>query len=654
MSSPSNRSRTPRHLNAFSRRIALSLPVTAALVGANIGQTQPATPEVGNRQSLVRVSLSSATAQPFDRRDFGTVGIYDIDLLTRPDFAVLLDNLAASPRAFQGARFFGLFTAGVAESLQPESGGSVWDDPAQEPDFTTMFDALHVLTSRGLTPFVAFGFFPPAVSPSPVTPPAEWDNWQRLIRAFFAGLAADARFGPEAIAEWWFEVWNEPNEGRFWLGTERQYHDLYRATSEAVAATGLPIRLGGPAIAYKPQENPDFGEPWMGRFLTFLAAEPELRCDFISLHRKGTVADDPPDPRRLYDAAAATVDQARAIDPQRFSDLTIVDDEADEKVGFEVPYAPRVDHRNAAWLAAVLALHAGLGDRYPGVRFVAAADNADLQLVQAPFDGRRSLMTLTGRFATDLLKVPAWGFYELLALMGDHRATVTTGAEQLFPATDLYHLATSADSHVAVLLTWYPNPEAPETGSRTVSYEIGDLPWDRVNVARFQIDDRLSNSYTAAGGSPANPFPVPSISDLAAIRRAQELTVAEPIRRNVAVTRGIYRTDLTLVPYTTVCLWLTPVSDRVPATPEWIEIRRQDGNVLLRWVPDLDPSVYGYEVWTIQNGEPVERLSPEPLRAAQWIVTAPPAGNRVYGVRTLSASGVASPFAISDPVVVEG
>ncbi len=637
---------------SVSRRTVVALSIVAVLRDVSLSPAQTSTPSLDPASVSIRISAGLDKVQMFSREDFGTVGIYDIDLLTRPDISLLLDNLAASPRAFHGARFFGLFTAGVAESLQPESGGSVWDDPAREPDFTTMFDALHVLTSRGLTPFVAFGFFPPAVSPSPVTPPAEWDNWQRLIRAFFAGLAADARFGPEAIADWWFEVWNEPNEGRFWLGTEAQYHDLYRATSEAVAATGLAVRLGGPAIAYKPQENPDFGEPWMGRFLTFLADEPNLRRDFVSLHRKGTVGDDPPDPRRLWDAAAATVDQVRAIDPDRSAGLTIVDDEADEKVGFEVPYAPRVDHRNAAWLAAVLILHAGLGDRYPGVRFLAAADNADLQLVQAPFDGRRSLMTLTGRSATDLLKVPAWGFYELLALMGDRRATVTAGAEQVFPATDLYHLATSADSHVAILLTWYPDPNAAETGTRTVPYEIGDLPWDHINVARFQIDSQLSNAWTAAGGSPSNPFPVPAPDELAAIRQAQELTVAAPIRRNVAVTGGLYREDLTLAPYTTVCLWLTPASDRVPATPEWIELRSQDGNVILRWLPDRDPTVYGYEVWTIRGGEPVERLSPAPLRAALWADTAPPEGNRVYGVRTVSASGVASPFAISELVVV--
>ena len=165
-----------RSRNLVSRRKVLVLPAVLAIPSvvtgahADTSDTRPLTGATEPQAAVIRASVAPDNARPFERRDFGTVGIYDIDLLTRPDFSVLLDNLAASPRAFHGARFFGLFTAGVAESLQPESGGSVWDDPAQEPDFTTMFDALQVLTSRGLTPFVAFGFFPPAVSPSPVTP----------------------------------------------------------------------------------------------------------------------------------------------------------------------------------------------------------------------------------------------------------------------------------------------------------------------------------------------------------------------------------------------------------------------------------------------------------------------------------------------------
>jgi hypothetical protein len=605
-------------------------------------------------ESLVAVSVKSEGAgqRAFARQDFGTVGIFDVDWLVQPQFIQLLDNLAASPGAFHGVRFFGSFTAGQPEAFIPESGGDVWTRADQPIDFTATFRALEALTVRGLVPFVVLGFFPPAVSSSPIRPPVDWDRWQTLVRTFFRQLEADPRFGPEAITNWWFEVWNEPNEGRFWQGTTDDFFDVYRATSEAVDEAGVSIQLGGPAIAYKPQVSPDDGPPWMERFLRFIAANPDLRCDFISLHRKGTVGDDPPDPRRLDAAAAETARQALAIDARRFAGLTIWNNEADEKVGFEVPYAPRVDERGAAWLAAVTVIHDQLGERYRAgnFRFAAAADNANLQLVRSPFDGRRSIMTRVGTAETDLVKVPAYGFYELLRLLGDRHGEVVSGAARLFPQTDLYHLVTVSDTHVASLLTYYPDPETEALTSLTIEYVIGDLPWSRVNIARFQIDRVRSNAYTAAGGSPADPFPTPAPSLIPVIRQHQELALERPIARDVAVPAGTYTETLTLEPFTTLCLWITPVLATAPRAPAWLETTSRNGSVVLRWSPNQEPFFYGYELFRLRDGVPEDLLTPDPLRSALWIDTAPSPGRSTYGVRAVSASGVASPTIVSGEI----
>jgi hypothetical protein len=605
-------------------------------------------------ESLVAVSVKSEGAgqRAFARQDFGTVGIFDVDWLVQPQFIQLLDNLAASPGAFHGVRFFGSFTAGQPEAFIPESGGAVWTRVDQPIDFTATFRALEALTVRGLIPFVVLGFFPPAVSSSPIRPPVDWDRWQTLVRTFFRQLEADPRFGPEAINTWWFEVWNEPNEGRFWQGTIDEFFDVYRATSEAVDEAGISIRLGGPAIAYKPQVSPDDGPPWMERFLRFIAANPDLRCDFISLHRKGTVGDDPPDPRRLEEASAATARQALAIDARRFAGVTIWNNEADEKVGFEVPYAPRVDERGAAWLAAVTVIHDQLGERYRAgnFRFAAAADNANLQLVRSPFDGRRSIMTRVGTAETDLVKVPAYGFYELLRLLGDRHGEVVSGAARLFPQTDLYHLVTVSDTHVASLLTYYPDPGAAALTSLTIDYVIGDLPWSRVNIARFQIDRARSNAYTAAGGSPADPFPNPARAQIPTIRQHQELALERPIARDIAVPAGTYTETLTLEPFTTLCLWITPVLATAPRAPAWLETTSRNGSVVLRWSPNQEPFFYGYELFRLRDGVPEDLLTPDPLRSALWIDTAPSPGRSTYGVRAVSASGVASPTIVSGEI----
>ncbi len=500
----------------FSRPAALTLP----FVGPGAARQARAAAGPG---LMVSVPSGGVPDRRFERQDLGTVGVFDVDWLVQPEFMQMLDNLAASPGAFHGVRFFGAFTSGELESFIPDSGGSVWPQADQRIDFSATFQALAALTTRRLVPFVVLGFFPPAVSASPIRPPENWGNWKTLVRTFFRELASDPRFG-EAISGWWFEVWNEPNDERFWLGTPDDYLALYRATAEAIGEAGIPIRLGGPAIAYKPEVVPADAPPWMESFLHFIAANQDLRCDFISLHRKGTVGDDEPDLRRLFAASATTADQALAIDVERFAGLTVINNEADEKVGFEVPYAPRVDHRTAAWLGAVAAIQGILGERYreSDLQFMAAADNVNLQLVQAPFDGRRSLMTRASVGSNaDLLKVPAYGFYELLRLLGDRHVIVISGRERIFPHTDLYHLGTVRDAHVASLVTYYPNPGPAAPASRTLDYVVADLPWSCVNIARFQIDPVRPDAYVTAGGSASDPFPIPEPARIPAIRQGR-------------------------------------------------------------------------------------------------------------------------------------
>ena len=257
--------------------------------------------------------------------------------------------------------------------------------------------------------------------------------------------------------------------------------------------------------------------------------------------------------------------------------LTIINDEADEKVGFEMPYAPRSDHRKAAWLSASTVIHAQLDQRIAptGLRFMAAADNANLQLVQAPFDGRRSIMTIAATDSDELIKLPAFAFYELLRLLGDRIAEMTAGIDQLYPATDLYHLATIAETHAAALLTCYPDPDRLDQPAHSIEYRLDGLPWGVVNVALFGIDRTHSNAYTAAGGSDTDPYPVPDPDELPAIRRAKEVAVIRPIARNVPITGGRYAETLTIGPYETRCLWITPVNPLIPAAPAWMEVDRR-------------------------------------------------------------------------------
>jgi hypothetical protein len=579
-----------------------------------------------------------------------TVGIYDADWLLTPEFERMLDLMISSPGGIRGIRFFGLLSCGTPERLQPETGGSVWTDPDAAPDFTLPFAALDALTSRNLTPFVALGFFPPAISLSPIAPPPTFEAWRRLVATFLAELAADARFGPEAIASWRFEVWNEPNEGRFWSGSFEQYLDLYRATSDAVRDSGLTIRLGGPAMAYKPESEADDGPETMRRFLTFLRDEADVQCDFISYHRKGTVDRSPPDPRRLWDASAEVERLVQEIVPERAQRLEIINNEADEKIGFETPFPPRMDAYMASWLTTLLALSAhhasNRRSEAPGHSFF--PDNANLQLIEEPFDGRRSIFVpVSNEDRSRLVKTPGAIWYDLLPFLNGKLVHPGADSPSTYPDDGFHLLAVRSEESCTVLATWFPpDVEAAATES-TWRLSLTGCPWTDVNVIEYRIDSMHSNSYRTAGGGPENPAPIPALADLPTIRLAQELTFERLGDGSVAFQNGSLQLDLTLEPYATVCVWITPVDDRPIAAPANVAVRQQGADIDVVWDPVEHPHLLGYDVERIAADGSRAALTLRPIRPT--LVTVDANADAVsYRVRAVSASNVTSSWSVAE------
>ena len=80
----------------FSRRTTLALPLALAGNSRWSPRRNAATPPP---VVTVSVTLQDPNSRPFARRDFGTVGIFDIDWLTEPGFARMLDNLGLAATA---------------------------------------------------------------------------------------------------------------------------------------------------------------------------------------------------------------------------------------------------------------------------------------------------------------------------------------------------------------------------------------------------------------------------------------------------------------------------------------------------------------------------------------------------------------------------
>jgi hypothetical protein len=111
----------------------------------------------------------------------------------------------------------------------------------------------------------------------------------RALR-WFAGQCSDVvwgcveQWGADAVADWYWCVWNEPNSE--WVGgglSFEQYRRVYEAVAEAItpwlpAARGdRPLRLGGPAVeGFQP-----FWMDWVWRFLNEI--DPAL-VGFVDWH----------------------------------------------------------------------------------------------------------------------------------------------------------------------------------------------------------------------------------------------------------------------------------------------------------------------------------------------------------------------------------
>ncbi len=149
-------------------------------------------------------------------------------------------------------------------------------DPVRE--WKTFESYVQAVLNLGATPMITFAKFPrPADDP-------------RAIR-WFAERCGDVvwgsmeRWGAEAVSNWYWCVWNEPNST--WIGgglTFDQYRRVYEAVAEAIVRwlgphlRGRRPNIGGPAVeGFAP-----FWMDWVWRFVNEI--DPSL-IGFVNWHR---------------------------------------------------------------------------------------------------------------------------------------------------------------------------------------------------------------------------------------------------------------------------------------------------------------------------------------------------------------------------------
>lgn len=197
----------------------------------------------------------------------------------RADFQEQLKEVQ-SEIGFEYIRFHGLFHDDMAVYDEDESGNPVlW--------FGYIDKLFDFLLSVHIKPFVELGFMPSKIATVKDTvfwwhangcPPTDYDKWHYLVNETVKHLTE--RYGINEVKTWYFEVWNEPNLGSFFRGTQEEYFRLYEVSVDAVKSVCTDFRVGGPSTS-----GADFREGlgYLKAFIDFCNSK-KLPVDFFSAH----------------------------------------------------------------------------------------------------------------------------------------------------------------------------------------------------------------------------------------------------------------------------------------------------------------------------------------------------------------------------------
>ena len=406
---------------------------------------------------------------------------------------------------FRYLRFHGIFDDDMGVYDEDQNGKAIYN-------WSYVDQVYDGLLAEGVRPFVEISFMPKKLATDPndvqffwnrpnASAPKSYSKWDALITAFTEHLLA--RYGVDEVAQWYFEVWNEPNID-FWHATPKQptYFELYAHPARALKAVSPRLRIGGPATAQA---------GWVDAMIAH-AAQTHVPLDFVSSHVYGddvshdVFGDNRPLPgHQMVAYGIAKVHEQ--ILHSAMPHLPLIWSEFNASYANHQPITDSI--YMGPWMADTIRETDG---EVQMMSYWTFSDVFDEQgPVKTPFYGGFGLL------AERSIPKPSFLVFSLLHTLGDTRMPVK--------AEDV--LATRRADGTLVLAAWnMAEPPGSTVPAKTIALTLPGLP-ETATATVQRVDGTHGDTLSAwkQMGSPAYP----SLDQIAALKKAGTLTSPEPI-----------------------------------------------------------------------------------------------------------------------------
>jgi xylan 1,4-beta-xylosidase len=402
-------------------------------------------------------------------------------------------------------------------------------------NFTYIDQIYDGFLENGVRPFVELSFMPRQLAASAiehpfwyrpiVAPPKDWGRWEDLVFRFAQHLVD--RYGIDEVAQWYFEVWNEPNID-FWAGQPKEstYYELYDHSARALKRVNPRLKIGGPATAQA---------AWVDHFIKH-CVQSGMPVDFVSTHvyandtAKDVFGSDEKIPRRDMVSRAVRKVYEQVKGSSR-PDLPIHWSE------FNASYMNEVDVTDSPfmgpWLANTIRQCDGLVSTMSYWTFSDVFEEQGV--AQRPFYGGFGMIAQGG------IPKATFNVFKLLHMLGGQR----------FAGNLESTIATRRPDGSLAIAVWNYAPPGEQGSMKRLTLEFKNLR-DRKHVRIHYVDRNRGSALTAweAMGRPQ----FPSREQQQSLRKAAE--IPQPEERTLTVLAGQGSTQIDLPSH---CLALVEV-----------------------------------------------------------------------------------------------